>query len=380
MKQAATMARLQVRSMHVLPWFSVCARSFEFALSLRLIHSERVDLGLLVQETFLRRDRNREVWTRNNNRLSELAIPGTKGHLLPLERREIEILAADRRVDRSKICRMGARCGFANGADRDPGLVVNRPHETIGKPLEAVLHLCRAPRLVCWMPAHRLEASGAGDGTRVPRAKGKIGAEHLPFVGDYYHVVSWGSLREDWHLLLDLLFSGVRASSAGSLFILAFLDDRATEPLRRPANRVEICEVFRKDTLHHEPALPLLPHEILGERVGEHVAIRRGVQYVGAAFLLPQLFILGAHVEQKHILSLDGVGKLEKRVRRRIDEDEVVTARHELLQRRHSVTAYRHPLDIEREILLSEPPRGVVVRERQFRAGNAVVLGLRIEP
>ena len=333
-----------------------------------------------MQEAFLRRDRNGEIGAGDDDRLSELSVPGAEGDLLPLERREVEVLAADQRVDRGEVGGARPRGSLADGADRDPGLIVHRPHETIGEALKPVLHLRGAPLLVRRVPAHGHETGGAGDRPRVPGAEGKVRTEHFLLVGDHQHVIGRRALREDRHLLLDLLLAGIRAARARRLLVFSLFNDRAAEALRRPANGLEISEVLGEDALHHEPALPFLPHEILRERIGEHVAVWRRVQDVGAAFFLPQLLVFGAHVEQEHVPSLDRVGKRKKRLRRRIDEDEVMSAVDKLLQGGDRVASYGHALDVEGKFLLGETAGGVVVLERHFRAGNAVVLRLDMQP
>ena len=58
----------------------------------------------------------------------------------------------------------------------------------------------------------------------------------------------------------------------------------------------------------------------------------------------------------------------------------MVPALDELLQRRDGIAADRHTLDVERELLLGETPGGVVVLERDLRAGDAEILRLDIEP
>ena len=44
------------------------------------------------------------------------------------------------------------------------------------------------------------------------------------------------------------------------------------------------------------------------------------------------------------------------------------------------VASDRNAFDVEGKFLLGETPRGVVVLERHFRAGNAVVLRLDMQP
>src|SRR5665648_759058 len=110
--------------------------SLEFALALRFIDAERVDLGVLVQEPHLRRRRDGQLRACDNDRLAELAVPLTERDFLSFERREIELIAAKIDVDGREIAGPGARCRLADGAHRGPRLEVQRPHEALGKALE----------------------------------------------------------------------------------------------------------------------------------------------------------------------------------------------------------------------------------------------------
>jgi hypothetical protein len=50
------------------------------------------------------------------------------------------------------------------------------------------------------------------------------------------------------------------------------------------------------------------------------------------------------------------------------------------LQPCNGIAANRRTLDVESEVLLCEMASGVVVLQGHFRAGNAVVLGLDMQP
>ena len=54
----------------------------------------------------------------------------------------------------------------------------------------------------------------------------------------------------------------------------------------------------------------------------------------------------------------------------------MVAAVHELLQGAECIAADRNAFDVEGEFLIGELPGGVVVLERHFGAGNAVVVRL----
>ena len=127
----------------------------------------------------------------------------------PLNAARSMVRAADHAIDRSEIGGVRPRGSFADGAHRDPGLIVDRPHQAVGETLEAVLHLGRAPLLMRRVPAHGIKTCGAGDRPRVPGAERQIVAEHVALVGDDQHVVVGRVLGEDRHLPLDLQVAGV---------------------------------------------------------------------------------------------------------------------------------------------------------------------------
>src|SRR5262245_1159999 len=126
-----------------------------------------------MQEAFLRRDRNWKIGAGDDDRLPELPVPGAEGDLLPLERREVEVLAADHRVDRGEVGAARPRRSLADGADRDPSLIVHRPHEPIGEALEPVLHLRGTPLLMRWVPllATRPAVPATGRGSHVRKGR-----------------------------------------------------------------------------------------------------------------------------------------------------------------------------------------------------------------
>jgi hypothetical protein len=158
-----------------------------------------------VQKSLLRRHRHRQVGTSDDDGLPELTVPVAERHLLPFEGGKIELISPDIGVDRSELARAGTRHALADGAHGNPSLIVERQHEAIGEALKPVLHLGGAPLLMRRMPTHGLQTCGAGHRPRVPSAIGKIRSEHFVFVRYDKHVVVGGALREDRHLLLDLL-------------------------------------------------------------------------------------------------------------------------------------------------------------------------------
>src|SRR5262249_31465864 len=221
---------------------------------------------------------------------------------------------------------------------------------------------------------------GARHRPRIPSAVWEIWAEHFSLVRNNENIVVGRALGEDRHLLLDLLLARVRASRLCSTLIFALLDDGAPEALGGPVDGIEISEVLGEDALHHEPALPFLPHEILRERIGQHVEVRRRVQHISAAVFLAKIHVLGSYVEQQHVLAFDRVRETQQRVGWRIDQNEMVAAVGELLQRRNSVAANGNLLHLEGELLLGETPRGVVVLQGDLCARDTEILWLDVQP
>ena len=60
------------------------------------------------------------------------------------------------------------------------------------------------------------------------------------------------------------------------------------------------------------PVPPLLPQQVLGERVGAHGPVRRDVEHVAATLLLAQRVVAGAHVEDERVLGLGKIGDGEE--------------------------------------------------------------------
>jgi hypothetical protein len=46
----------------------------------------------------------------------------------------------------------------------------------------------------------------------------------------------------------------------------------------------------------------------LRERIGQHVAVWRGVQHIGAAILLAKIHVLCPDIKQEHVFTFDRVG------------------------------------------------------------------------
>src|SRR5882762_9896171 len=82
-----TKQRRHMRDLHRL--------SVQLALGLGLIHAKRIEFRDLMQESFLRRDRNHHTAIHKQNRLTKLQVPGSKRKSLALERRDGKIRALE---------------------------------------------------------------------------------------------------------------------------------------------------------------------------------------------------------------------------------------------------------------------------------------------
>src|SRR4051812_4655574 len=69
--------------------------SLQLAFALRAVIAERVELGDLVQETFLRRDRHHHAAVDQQDRLAQLKVPVAQGQLCALEGGDREIRPLD---------------------------------------------------------------------------------------------------------------------------------------------------------------------------------------------------------------------------------------------------------------------------------------------
>ena len=197
----------------------------------------------------MRRHRHRQVRAGNEDRLAKLPIPFAEGQLLALEGRKVECIAANIVVDFGETAGGQPRRRLADGPDRDPGLVVERPHEALGETLEAVLHLRRAPLLMRRVPAHGAEARRSPPPGADPRSDRGDRGQRPPSRRRPRARRSRRALREHRHLPLDLQLAGIGAPRAGRLLVFALLDDGAAEALRRPPDRIEIGKVLREHSL-----------------------------------------------------------------------------------------------------------------------------------
>ena len=198
---------------------------------------------------------------------------------------------------------------------------------------KAVLHLDCAPLILRCVPALRNKAGGSGDRSRIPGPVGQIGGEYFTFVCCDEHVIGGCLLGEYRHLPLDQGHAAVGAARATGILEHPFLDDLRTEARGGAAQRCGIKPVLFMRADHQQPALPLLPDQILRKTVGQHRTRRCRMDHIGAAVFLAQPIVDRSGVEQHDSAVAHGIGGLQQRIRRKIgnDEADVATASSPLL-------------------------------------------------
>ena len=229
------------------------------------------------------------------------------------------------------------------------------------------------------MPAHGHEPRGAGDRPCIPGPVGQVVAEQVAFVGDDEDVVVGGALGERWDLLLHLLIAAVGAPAAGLILEGALLDDLAAKALGGAFDRIGEQLVVLRRSQHEEPAVPLLPDQVLRERVGEHGARGRCMHHVGAAVLLAQAVVGRAVVDDLGLFAGKRVGELQERGRRQIGEHEMgarVDFGDDVLNELVGIGLLDH---VERELLVQEAAGRVVVLDPELGSGNSQIGRRKVE-
>jgi hypothetical protein len=172
----------------------------------------------------------------------------------------------------------------------------------------------------------------------------------------------------------------VGAARPGGALVHPFLDDLGAEFFRGALDRIRIVDVGGIDPPDQEPVVPLLPDEILRQRVRQLVMAEGGVDDIRAALLLAQPVIRRADIEQHDILTLRRVRERQHRVGRRVDQNEPRAPRDQRVEGCDGVAARGHGFGGEREGLLHEAAGRIVVVEPDLRPGHAVVGRRIIEP
>ena len=143
---------------------------------------------------------------------------------------------------------------------------------------------------------------------------GQIGAVHevvakaLVGVHHPHDVVLRSGLRLHGDLSLDLLVTRIGVARSGRQVIDLVADDLATEARGRALDHCDIVLIGRRVALHHEPARPFLPDQILPKRVGAHRVAGNDVKHVRAAIFLTQAVGARANIHDDRILGLGQIG------------------------------------------------------------------------
>ena len=97
------------------------------------------------------------------------------------------------------------------------------------------------------------------------------------------------------------------------------------------------------------------------------------MDHVGAAILLAQPVVVRAGIEEKQAALASGVGGLEQHLRGKVGDDQRDAAIGKLRHRRCGIVAAFEACRLNRERLVEELAGGVVILDRELRAGDAVV-------
>ena len=198
--------------------------------------------------------------------------------------------------------------------------------------------------------------------------------EHLALVGGHQNVIGRRLLREDRHLLLDLDDAAVRATPAAGVFECALLHDASAEAGGRTSQSIGITLVLGMRTHDQEPSPPILPRKILSQPIGQHRPSRRGVDHVCAAILFAQSVVDSTGIEQYDSARPAGIRRLEKRVGRKIGDDEGNAAIRQGERYGCRVVPFCELHLLQRKALFEKPARRIVIFNSKLSAGHAVVL------
>ena len=100
---------------------------------------------------------------------------------------------------------------------------------------------------------------------------------------------------------------------------------------------------------------------------------------VGAAVLLAQSIVERADIEEQKLACGTCVGSLEQRVRRQIDDHQRYAAFRQRHRRSHGIGASLESDIFQRELLIKEPPRRVVVVDREPRTRHPIIGGWHLD-
>src|SRR5215208_1552898 len=118
------------------------------ASALGLIGTERVERRALMKEARLGRDRDHGCRLSDQDRLPQLMVPAPEAQGHALEGSKVELGAEQEAADLPGVCLPEPGHGFADRANGDPRLVIDRAHGAIGPATKAILELGGAPELM----------------------------------------------------------------------------------------------------------------------------------------------------------------------------------------------------------------------------------------
>ena len=122
-------------------------------------------------------------------------------------------------------------------------------------------------------------------------------------------------------MALDLHEASVSAPSATGILELAFLDDAGAETRCRAPQRIGKKLVGLVRAENEKPTRPMLPHQILCERVGQHGARRGNMNDVHPAVVLAQPVVGRARIEEDQAPLASGICRSNERIRREVRHD-----------------------------------------------------------
>ena len=161
------------------------------------------------------------------------------------------------------------------------------------------------------MPAGWNQPGRAGDRSRIPGTVGQVRREYFAFVRSNEDVIGRRLLGEHRHLPLDQGDAAIGTTRTTSILEGSFLNDLGAEARGGTAQCIGVQPVLIMRADDEQPAFPLLPHQILGERIREHRARRRDMDHIGATVLLAQPIVDRASIQQQRPAIAKRVGRLQ---------------------------------------------------------------------
>ena len=218
----------------------------------------------------------------------------------------------------------------------------------------------------------------ARDRPRIVCRIGKIVAEFVILVGHHQHVIA-DALREMRDFGARRRNGRYRSGARRADRSRACRRRALPELLDRVPHRRRIGAVRLGRAGDQEDVAPLLHQQIFHERVRQHGAARQRVQHIGAAFPGAQLVVGRSGIEERDTLRRRQVGDRQQRARRQVGRHQADAVAGELAEARRDTATLGHDHLLEREMLVGEAAGGVVVLDREARAGDAFIGRRRVE-